>query len=193
MNDPLTLLADDRTRARDAGDPWANLCVVATVDAEHNPQARVVVLRDLDRRFAIFINGTSPKHQQLALSQRHAVLVYLASVGVQYRLTVLYEAVPQAIVHASWSERPRIPKVMDWMYEHYRPQSSPIDSRGVLMDQFADLDRQLADDVSAPARALGYYLNVEQVERLELAGDRPHARVRYQRATSGWRATTLIP
>jgi pyridoxine/pyridoxamine 5'-phosphate oxidase len=193
MHDPLALLADDRTRARDAGDPWANLCVVATVDAQQNPQARVVVLRDLERRFAIFINGTSPKHQQLALSRRHAVLVYLASLGVQYRLTVLYEPVPEAIVHASWSERPRIPKVMDWLYEHFRPQSSQIDSRDVLMDEYAVLDRRLADDVAAPARALGYYLLVEEVERLELAGDRPHARVQFQRANAGWRATTLMP
>lgn len=193
MNDPLTLLADDRTRARDSRDPWANLCVLATIDEARNPQARVVVLRDVERRFAIFINGTSPKHGELALSRRHAVLVYLASLGVQYRLTVLLEPVPQAIVHASWLERPRIPKVMDWLYERFQPQSADVASRDELMDQFADLDRELPKDVGAPSKAVGYYLNAESAERLELAGDRPHTRVRYQRSGAVWRATHLIP
>jgi pyridoxamine 5'-phosphate oxidase len=193
MNDPLAQLADDRTRARDTNDPWANLCVVATIDAEHNPQARVVVLRDLERRFAIFINATSPKHHELSLSRRHAVLVYLASLGVQYRLTVLLEPVAPAIVHASWAERPRIPKVMDWLYEHFRPQTSEVASRDEFMDRFADLDRQLSTDVSAPSTAVGYFLIVEQAERLELAGDRPHTRVRYRRNGTVWQATHLLP
>ena len=193
MNDPLTLLADDRTRARDTNDPWANLCVVATVDAKHNPQARVVVLRDLERRFAIFINATSPKHHELALSRRHAVLVYLASLAVQYRLTVLFEPVPPAIVHANWVQRPRIPKVLDWLYERYRPQTSEVGSRDELMDHFADLDRQLPIDANAPASAVGYFLIIEEAERLELAGDRPHTRVRFRRSGGVWQSTHLIP
>lgn len=193
MNDPLTLLADDRTRARDTNDPWANLCILATIDAQQNPQVRVVVLRDVERRFAIFINSTSPKHHELALSRRHAVLVYFATLGVQYRLTVLLEAVPATIVHASWAERPRIPKVMDWLYEHFRPQTAEVASRDEFLDRYADLDRQLPKDVSAPATAVGYYLIVEQAERLELAGDRPHSRVRYRRNGAVWQAVQLIP
>ena len=138
MFDPLTLLADDRKRARVAGDPWANLCVLATIDAQQIPQARVVVLRDLEQRFAVFINGTSPKYAQLGLSRRHAVLVYLASLGVQYRLTVSFEPVPAALVRKSWLDRPRIPKVMDWLYEQFQPQSSAVPSRDDLVERYAD-------------------------------------------------------
>ena len=193
MDDPLTLLADDRNKARAAGDPWANLCVLATIDAQLNPQARVVVLRDVERRFAVFINRSSPKHTELGLSHRHAILVYLASLGVQYRLTVSFEPVPATLVHQSWLERPRIPKVMDWLYEHFQPQSSAVPSREHLVERYAAVDMQLTQGIAAPSAALGFYLVAEQVERLELAGDRIHARRRYRRDGPNWHATELIP
>jgi pyridoxamine 5'-phosphate oxidase len=193
MNDPLLQLAHDRGRARDKADPWANLCVVSTIDANQLPQSRVVVLRDVAERLAVFINGTSPKHTEFTYATHQAVLVYLSSIGVQYRLTTTVEAVPRAIVAASWLDRPRIPKVMDHLYENIAPQSSHIESREAFMARFATLDAQMADDVTAPDQALGYYLTVDRLERLELAGDRPHTRIAYRRTPSGWHAATLIP
>lgn len=193
MIDPLALFANDRSRARGAADPWANLCVLSTVDAAGNPQARVVVLREIEQRLAVFVNGTSPKHQQLSNSTRHAVLVYFASLGVQYRLTVMFEAVPGAIVRKSWLERPRIPKVMDWLYEQGRAQSSEVDSREVIVDSYAELDESLPKSVEAPSQAVGYYLVIEQIERLELAGDRIHSRQRYRRVGSRWQSKELVP
>ena len=193
MFDPLTLLADDRRKARAAGDPWANLCVLATIDAQQTPQARVVVLRDLEQRLAVFTNATSPKYAQLGNSQHQAVLVYLASLGVQYRLTVSLEPVPTALVRQSWLERPRIPKVMDWLYERFQPQSSAVPSRNDLVERYTAIDAQLAANVEAPAGALGFYLVAERIERLELAGDRIHARTSYQRDGAIWHANELVP
>ena len=193
MHDPLALLTDDRRKARAANDPWANLCVLATVDARHEPQARVVVLRDLEQRFAVFINGTSPKHSELGLSARHTVLVYLSSLGVQYRLMVSFERVPSTIVHASWLERPRIPKVMDWLYESFQVQSSEVPSRDFLVERYEELDTRLPKSVEAPSHALGYYLVADEVERLELHGDRIHARRHYRRVGLVWHAAERVP
>ena len=193
MNNPLTLLANDRSKARDANDPWASLCVLATVDALGDPQARVVVLRDLDARLAVFVNGTSPKHAELQFTSRHAVLVYLASLGIQYRLTAVFEPVPPEIVQRSWLDRPRIPKVMDWLYERVQPQSSAVPSREYLDERFAEVDAHLPKSVGAPAQARGYYLQVERLERLELAGDRVHTRRRFECEHGSWTVTELIP
>jgi len=193
VTDPLDLLANDRARARTAADPWANLCVLSTVNAIGEPQARVVVLRDLERRLAVFINGTSPKHAQLPNSKRHSVLVYLASLGVQYRMTAALESVPRQLVRTSWLDRPRIPKVMDWLYEHDRAQSSEVVSREYIEERYAQINASLPKSIDAPPNALGYYLIVEQLERLELAGDRIHSRQSYRREGSQWRASELIP
>ena len=193
MNDPLALLADDRKKARAANDPWASLCVLATVDAVGEPQARVLILRDVDARLAVFVNGTSPKHTELQFSPRYAVLVFLASLGIQYRLSVVFEPVPSEIVRHSWLDRPRIPKVMDWLYERVEPQSSPVASRDYLSQRFTELDAQLPPAVEAPPLALGYYLNVERLERLELANDRVHSRRRFERRDLTWTESVLIP
>jgi pyridoxamine 5'-phosphate oxidase len=193
VDDPLILLADDRMKARAAGDPWAGLCVLATVDAIGEPQARVLVLRDLDARLALFINGTSPKQAELQFARRHAVLLFLATLGVQYRLSAELEPLPSEIVRRSWLDRPRIPKVVDWLYEHDHPQSSAAPSRDHLDRRFAELDERLPSEIEAPPNALGYYLNVERLERLELTNDRVHSRRRFERSGTSWSMTELIP
>jgi pyridoxine/pyridoxamine 5'-phosphate oxidase len=48
MTDPLALLLHDRTTAMAEGDPWANLCVLATIADDGAPEARMLVLRDID-------------------------------------------------------------------------------------------------------------------------------------------------
>jgi pyridoxamine 5'-phosphate oxidase len=193
LTDPLAQLANDRIRAREARDPWANLCVLATVDEHGTPQARVLVLRDLDERLAIFVNATSPKNAQLQRSSKHAVLVYLASLGVQYRLTIRLEDVAPNVVHRNWRERPRIPKVMDWFYRRVHPQSSPMASRQQLLDAYAALDAELPQSVEAPFDAVGYFLVVDEIERLELSGTQIHSRQRHRRRGRSWSMTELVP
>ena len=51
MVDPLARFADDRARARDRDDGWANLCAVATVTAAGEPAVRVLVLREVEDRW----------------------------------------------------------------------------------------------------------------------------------------------
>ena len=193
MVGPMIRFTNDRSKARAAGDPWANLCVLATVDHQALPQARVVVLRDLADRLAIFINATSPKHAELSLHARHAVLVYLASLGVQYRLRVEFEPVPPDIVRRSWLERPRIPKVMDWLYTRAQPQSSVVGSREALLEAYDQLDQTLPASVEAPPQAVGFYLGVERIERLELAGNRVHSRQSHVLDGDDWSTFELVP
>jgi pyridoxamine 5'-phosphate oxidase len=193
LNEPLTQLANDRIRAREARDPWANLCVLATVDELGLPQARVLVLRDLDARLAIFINATSPKHAQLQNGSKQAVLVYLASLGVQYRLLVEFETISPDVVRRAWLDRPRIPKVMDWLYRRVHPQSNAIASRRHLLDAYAALDAELPRSVEAPLDAVGYYLAVDEIERLELSATEVHSRQLHRRRGEAWTTTELVP
>ena len=185
--DPVALLKADRARARANEDPMANLCVLATVGADR-PEARTLVLRDVDDRLGLFFNGHSPKASEVDRSDAVAVLVYLPSLSLQYRVHTTLIAIPAAIVHANWQFRPDVPKKMDWLYERH-PQSSAIASRKRLIEELptATPDR-------APQSAIGYFLAPLAVERLDLGQDNGvHDRRRYTLRGEGWLEQILVP
>ncbi len=189
---PLDALADDRGRARELGDPCANVCTLATVDAAGRPHARTVVLRELDGRLAVFGNETSPKWQQIGRSEALALVVWLPSLDVQYRLQCTALAVPKPLVHQSWQLRPEVPKRLDWFYTRVQAQSSAVEDRSALLEGLHGL--RLREPLVAPRTAAGIYLEPELVERLDLGmDDGVHDRRVFRRHAGGWHEITLVP
>lgn len=194
--DPLALLAADRRRAREENDPWANLCVLATVTAAGEPAARVLVLRDVNDRLGVFFNATSPKADEARRSRSVAVLIYLPAASVQYRLQCALEPIAAEVVHGAWQQRPDIPKRMDWFYQTH-PQSSAFGSRDALLEAVAGV--ALPEPLVAPASAAGCFLAPAEIERLHLApgAGAPsalHDRRRYAlRRDGSWMETALVP
>ena len=185
---PLEQFNDDRRRARETQDPYANLCAFATVDGEGAPQVRTLVLHDVERRLAVFVNATSPKWQEVA---NPAVLVFLASLNIQYRLRCTTEAIPDPIVRDSWHLRPEIPKRMDWFYFRHG-QSSAIASREQLLEEFATLAPP--EPLVAPESAKGLFLVPIAIERLDLnQPEGVHDRRRWVRGDGEWVETVLVP
>lgn len=191
--DPLELLSRDRNRARERNDPCAGLCTLASVDAAGNPQARTVVLREVDGRLAIFGNETSPKWRQMELSATLAVVVWLPSLDVQYRLQCETRPVPKPKVHESWQLRPDAPKRLDWFYTRVQAQSSAVSGRDELVEGVDGL--RLREPLVAPRTSAGVFLEPVSVERLDLTTDSGiHHRVLYRhQAGGGWQAATLVP
>jgi pyridoxamine 5'-phosphate oxidase len=189
---PLDLLIEDRSRARERQDPCANLCTLATVDEAGHPQARTVVLRELEGRLAVFGNDTSPKWQQIERSGSLAAVVWLPSLDVQYRLQCTTRPVAKALLQQSWQLRPEAPKRMDWFYTRVQPQSSAIDSRVSLLDALNEL--RLREPLVAPRTAAGVYLEPTLIERLDLGmADGIHDRRAFRHHPGGWHEITLVP
>jgi pyridoxamine 5'-phosphate oxidase len=186
------MLERDRSIARERNDPCANLCTLASVDGAGNPQARTVVLRDVDGRLAIFTNETSPKWRQMELSATLAVVVWLPSVNVQYRLQCETRPVAKPKVHESWQYRPEPPKRLDWFYTRVQAQSSVISGRAELLDALDGL--RLREPLVAPRTAAGVYLEPVSIERLDLATESGvHDRVLYRHQAGGWTRAILVP
>ena len=196
---PLGRLDEDRRQAREKQDPWAELCVVSTITAGGEPSARVLVVRELDPDantpessvLGIFVNASSPKVDEFSNSPAVAVLIYLPSVMVQYRLRCTLDPIEPAVVREAWQMRPEIPKRMDWVYET-NPQSSEIASRAALLDAVASQSRE--QSLLAPESAVGYVFQPLEVERLDLSGgDAPHDRRRYTAREDDWVEAVLVP
>ena len=186
---PLELLREDRAAARSKRDPCADVCIVANVDAQGGPQARTLVLRDIEDEFAIFVNATSPKWPHLA---RVHVVLWLPSVKVQYRLDCKTDPIAGQIVHESWQLRPEPPKRMDWFYTMQQPQSSIVAGRDELLARLAALD--LEDSPGTPPTARGLYLRATLIERLDLGqANGVHDRRRFELADDVWQENVLVP
>ena len=189
--DPIAILLDDRARARSLEDPCASLCTLANIDEHGAPQARTLVLRELEERLAVFINTTSPKWQAL-LAGPVTLVVWLPSLQVQYRLGCATAVVPQELVHESWHLRPEPPKRLDWFYTHVQAQSSEVTSRDALLDALAALDAP--EPLTPPATAHGLFLEPQHLERLHLGQDNGvHDRQLFRREGVAWTVTTLVP
>ena len=190
--DPLAQLINDRAAARERNDPCAELCTAASVDHLGSPQARTLVLREIETRLALFGNETSPKWAEMSNASSIAIVVWLPSMKLQYRLNCRTEAVPKDIVHESWALRPEVPKSLDWYYTTHQPQSSKVPDRATLLRQLDSI--ALPDPLVAPETASGLYLVPQLVDRLDLnQADGVHDRRRYELAGEGWVESVLVP
>jgi pyridoxine/pyridoxamine 5'-phosphate oxidase len=151
---------------------------------------RTLVLREVDDQLAVFVNATSPKWQQM---QSGFVLhTYWPSVQVQYRMHVEATPVDPRLVHESWRMRPDPPKRMDWFYEQHHTQSSPIESREVLLARLNQV--RLPDPLTAPKNARGLLLEPFEIERLDLTQpEGVHDRQLFVLGGDGWQRSTLVP
>ena len=134
VDDPMALLAADRERASDLDDPLGNLCVLATVDEQGLPALRTLVVRGIDARSVrVFINRGSPKWAELRARGHFELLCYYATLGVQYRLRGGVAEYDVDEVRRSWTQKPYRTRLLDWYYEHERPQSAALESREELV------------------------------------------------------------
>ena len=181
---PLVRFHEDRARARAERDPCAELCALATVNAEGAPEVRTLVLRDIEDpsapggepHIAVFINDSSPKWAAMG---RVSALAYFPALKIQYRLSCATAPVAETLVHSRWQDRPEAPKKMDWYYAR-RPQSSTIPSRHQLIEEVSSLAPP--EPLAAPQSARGLYLVPFAIERLDLnQPDGIHDRRRWRR------------
>ena len=189
---PLIQLINDRNAARDQGDPCANLCTAATVDKRGCPQARTLVLREIEDRLAVFGNNTSPKWPQMSGEAAVAIVVWLPSLQLQYRLACQTEPIPAQIVHESWALRGEPPQRIDWYYTRRQPQGSPVTDRDTLLRQLQTVD--LPEPLVAPETASGLYLVPQSIDRLDLnQTDGVHDRRCFELVAEAWVESILVP
>ena len=192
----MALLAADRERAKVERDPLANLCVLATVDGEGAPALRTLVVRGVDARAVqVFINRNSPKWAELRASGRFELLCYYPGLGLQYRLRGRVADHDLDAVRASWARKPYRTKLVDWYYEHERPQSAPLESREALVAGHRRMQERYPDPESVPVPdgVRGLDLVVERMERLDLNALPVHERRAFSRVDGAWEEVALVP
>jgi pyridoxamine 5'-phosphate oxidase len=172
--------------------PIANGMTLATVSADGQPSARIVLLKDVsDGRFVFFSNYDSRKGGELSAQPRAALLFWWEPLARQVRIEGVVHRAEERVSDDYFATRPRGSNLAAMASE----QSRELDSRQTLMDRIARLEReQEGKELVRPDNWGGFALEPARFEFWQGRPDRTHDRLIYQKDTRGdWELLRLYP
>jgi pyridoxamine 5'-phosphate oxidase len=190
--DPLHLFAAWFVDATAAGIVEPNAMVLATVDADGWPQARILLLKGYDENgLRFFTNTRSAKADQLAVSPRAALVFPWHPIARQVRVLGRVQPLEHAEVEAYFSTRPRESQLGAWA----SPQSSVVASRGELDAMLLEAQLRFPPGTAVPVPPAWGGYRVQPLSWEFWAGrpGRMHDRLRYRWAEGGWTLERLAP
>src|SRR5688572_22711657 len=100
---------------RTEGLELAEAMCLSTVDAEGNPSARMVLLKDVNRDgFTFYTNGGSPKSRDLRRRPRAALTFHWRPLRRQVRIEGPVRRLPKKVADAYFATRPRLSQIGSW-------------------------------------------------------------------------------
>lgn len=189
--DPRDLFSNWLRDAIEAGIKEPHAMVLSTVDETGAPDARVLILKNLDDRgwhFATTNNG--PKDRQIALNPYVSLTFYWPLLGRQVRIQGVALEASQPEREADFRARPAGARAAALLAR----QSDVLQSTAELDDGLRRQQQRIADepDLVAPSWSL-FIVMAYQVEFWQGDQERRHERLRYRREKTGWLRDRLWP
>ncbi len=177
--------------ASEPNDP--NAIALATVDASGMPNARMVLLKEIEEAaFVFYTNYESRKARELAANGRGALLFHWDVLGRQVRVEGRVARLATGESAAYFATRPRGSQLAAWASR----QSEALPGRADLEREVARLaERFEGADVPLPPHWGGFRLLPDTYEFWQHREDRLHDRIAYEPDPdgSGWRRVRLAP
>lgn len=170
----------------------ANAIALSTVSADGLPNARMVLLKDIeDGSFVFFTNYGSAKAQEIEATGKAAFVMHWKSLRRQIRVRGLVNLVESEKADAYFSTRSLKSRLGAWASK----QSQPLKSRAALV---AEVARVTAKQGNAPVRPPfwgGYRITPLEIEFWADGAFRLHDRFRWRResAEKQWEIARLNP
>ena len=169
----------------------SNAMTLSTVDADGLPDARIVLLKAVDRRgFTFYSNRESAKGLELAARPVAALTFHWKSLRRQVRVRGAVEPVTVDEADAYFASRARESRIGAWASD----QSRVLDARETLEAAVArETARFDGHEVDRPERWTGWRVMPQSVEFWRDRPFRLHDRLRFVRAGDGWTSERLWP
>ncbi|WP_292082432.1 MULTISPECIES: pyridoxamine 5'-phosphate oxidase [unclassified Brevundimonas] len=189
--EPYGLFAEWLEAAKSSEPNDANAMTLATIDAEGMPDARIVLLKDVDGRgFTFFSNQESAKGEQLWAHPSAALVFHWKSLRRQVRVRGVVEQVSVAEADTYFASRARESRIGAWASDQSRPLASRAMLEARVAEKTASFDGQ---EVLRPDRWTGWRVVPQQIEFWRDRAFRLHDRLRFDREGEAWRRTRLWP
>ena len=191
-DEPFRLFAewlDDATKS-EPNDP--NAVALATVDADGQPNVRMVLLKGFDEAgFVFYTNFDSAKGRELIATGKAAMCFYWKSLRRQVRIRGPVEKVTDEEADAYFRSRPRGSRIGAWASR----QSAPLESRFALERAVAEYTARYAiGEIPRPGHWSGFRLAPLTIEFWHDRPFRLHDRLAFSRnAADGWDRARLYP
>lgn len=164
-----------------AGITEPHAMTLATVDTDGRPDARVLILKDLDARGWHFATSrNSPKGQHLASTTEVALTFYWPLLGRQVRIR---GAAMDLGRHAAAADF--------WARSAEARAGAALERQSQIME--AETERTAPDPSQVPASWSVFAVKPDSVEFWQGRTDRQHIRLLYQRVDGAWKTTRLWP
>jgi pyridoxamine 5'-phosphate oxidase len=188
--DPITEFLNAKERAEAHQIDTAPM-TLASVDADGQPTARVVLLRVVDQRgFGFFTNYNSRKGRELDTLKKAGLCIHWVALDEQIRIDGDVERMPADESDAYFNQRPRGSQLGAWASD----QSSVLPSRETLEEKYREIERRFEGrPVERPPFWGGYRVVPRSIEFWYGRPDRLHDRLLYERDGDGWKIVRLYP
>ncbi|WP_354683945.1 pyridoxamine 5'-phosphate oxidase [Cupriavidus necator] len=171
--------------------PEPNAMTLATVSADGQPSARIVLLKGIDDSgFTFFTNYESRKGLDLAANPRAALLFHWVQLERQVRVEGYVEKVTDDESDAYFASRPLGSRVGAWASE----QSREVPGRDVLEQRELEYRSKYGENPPRPPYWGGYRLVPTAMEFWQGRPSRLHDRIAYRLQRGGiWQIVRLSP
>jgi pyridoxamine 5'-phosphate oxidase len=189
--DPRDLFSLWLREAIEAGIREPHAMTLSTVDPSGAPDARVLILKNLDERgFHFATSSAGPKGRQLALNPYVAATFYWSPLGRQIRIRGIAIATDAAERDADFRARATGSRAVALLGR----QSEVLASDAELYESLERERTRLAEkpDLVAPHWAV-FLIMPHEIEFWQGDEERRHRRLRYRRDRDGWLKERLWP
>ena len=171
-----------------------NAALVSSVDAEGNPNARVILIKDVSNKgFVFYTNYQSQKGKELFHNNKGHLTWYSRAQGVSIRIQGEVQKIDASISDNYFASRDRNAQISASISK----QSETVESREVLDAEFKKFaDNYEGKEIPRPDHWGGVIIQPEKVEVWKSRDDyktRLHARIVFTLSNDQWTKSRLYP
>lgn len=192
-DEPVELFVDWLREAAEARLPEPHAMTVSTVDEHGLPDARVLILKNVDAHgWQFAAHGDSPKGRQMIANPRAALTFHWVPLGRQVRLRGPVTAAPAEDSAADFRARSAVARAQALLGRQSEHLADVTERDRALKESLAEVERE--PSLTDPAWTL-FTVAPTGIEFWQAARSRVHTRLRYERTdpAGSWSRHLLWP